>query len=160
MAAVVLLNVMQGMSQSMDDIFAKYMNETDAKYVEVPGNMLEQMASQNAEEEPEDKSDAYNTDSLLEAEPEDITTIRALSTESKSLAKKIRKSVNKLEGYGYEVLLRINDSEKLAKIFTCTKEGKIRELVVMAEKGNSFALIQVCGNLNTVDTEKLANFSN
>ena len=84
-----------------------------------------------------------------------VESLQVLATEKPELKEEIRKAFQPLIGKPHEELMRVKSDKTKANFYMRKKGDLIQELIMLADTGDEFAVVQLLGNFTLKDIQEI-----
>ena len=84
-----------------------------------------------------------------------VESLQVLATEKPELKEEIRKAFQPLIGKQHEELMRVKSDKTKANFYMRKKGDLIQELIMLADTGDEFAVVQLLGNFTLKDIQEI-----
>lgn len=85
-----------------------------------------------------------------------IESLQILSTQNSTVKEQMKKEFSDLINDKYEELMRVKDQGTKATFYIKKKGDQISELIMLADTGSEFSVIQLLGNFSLKDIQSIA----
>lgn len=85
-----------------------------------------------------------------------IESLQVLSTENSEMKEQMKDEFTRLIGSQHEELMRVKDGKTKAVFYAKKKGDLITEMIMLADSGNSFSVIQLLGKFTLKDIQEIA----
>lgn len=147
MMAVLAFMAMSVQAQmSVDGLMKKYKNSPKAEYVHVPKAMITLAKAIKTGDADDYTKYLKHIDSIKVLDMEDC---------SKAVKQQFFKDVARLKTVGYEELMTAKEADEQTVIMVKRSKTGIKELVIVDSGDDDAALIQIMGNINDSEIQKI-----
>lgn len=130
----------------ISEIFDRYADTDGVTSVYISKSLLRMM--------PDVETDGVD----LEGISDKLDSIRILTTEDKSIAKKLKKDITKsLRSDNYEVLLMVNESKEETMIYMKPGKNSLTEYLIISHDSDEFNIIRIVGRIKPGDVRDIVN---